>query len=90
MSDRKTTSAPPAPPGPQQRAPRKCDSIATLPDDPGARLGLGMIVRAPHMPEWGLGQIQSITGMRVTVDFEHAGKRVMFLDKAPLEPVEED
>ncbi len=56
--------------------------------DPAARLSLGMIVRAPHMPEWGLGQIQSISGMRVTVNFEHAGKRVMMLDHVSLEPVE--
>ena len=34
----------------------------------------GMRVRHPTMPDWGLGQVQSVTGDRVTVNFEHAGK----------------
>lgn len=38
---------------------------------PGAR------VRHPGAPEWGVGQVQSAVGARVTVTFEHAGKRVI-------------
>ncbi len=34
----------------------------------------GDFVRNPAQPDWGLGQIQSIIGTRVTVNFEHAGK----------------
>ncbi len=34
----------------------------------------GDYVRHPQQPDWGLGQIQSIIGSRITVNFEHAGK----------------
>jgi hypothetical protein len=34
----------------------------------------GAWVRHPDHPDWGLGQIQSIVGHRITVNFEHAGK----------------
>ena len=34
----------------------------------------GMRVRHPTEADWGLGQVQSVVGERVTVNFEHAGK----------------
>ena len=34
----------------------------------------GQRVRHPGQPEWGVGQVQSAVGERVTVNFEHAGK----------------
>jgi hypothetical protein len=34
----------------------------------------GRFVRHPGRPDWGLGQVQSAVGLRVTVNFEHAGK----------------
>ena len=34
----------------------------------------GMLVRHPDRPDWGLGQVQSNIGGRITVNFEHAGK----------------
>ena len=34
----------------------------------------GAWVRHPGQPGWGLGQVQSAIGDRVTVNFEHAGK----------------
>ena len=34
----------------------------------------GAIVRHPDQPDWGLGQVQSADGARVTVNFENAGK----------------
>ncbi len=37
----------------------------------------GMTVRHPARPDWGLGQVQSNIGHRVTVNFEHAGKVVI-------------
>ncbi|WP_411572456.1 DUF3553 domain-containing protein [Tropicimonas sp. TH_r6] len=37
----------------------------------------GMLVRHPDQPEWGLGQVQSRAGHRITVNFEHAGKVVL-------------
>ncbi|MBC7138337.1 MAG: DUF3553 domain-containing protein [Defluviimonas sp.] len=37
----------------------------------------GMLVRHPGQPDWGLGQVQSRIGSRITVNFEHAGKVVI-------------
>ncbi len=34
----------------------------------------GALVRHPGQPDWGLGQVQSAVGQRVTVNFENAGK----------------
>lgn len=48
----------------------------------------GMRVRNPARPEWGEGQVQSVVGARVTVNFEHAGKLLVNVAVVPLEPVE--
>lgn len=37
----------------------------------------GVLVRHPDRPEWGLGQIQSVAGTKITVNFEEAGKQVI-------------
>ncbi len=37
----------------------------------------GELVRHPGQPDWGLGQVQSMVDGKVTVNFEHAGKRVI-------------
>lgn len=37
----------------------------------------GMFVRHPDQEDWGLGQVQSVIGDRITVNFEHAGKVVI-------------
>ena len=37
----------------------------------------GRYVRHPDRPDWGLGQVQSAIGTRVTVNFEHAGKQLI-------------
>ncbi len=37
----------------------------------------GQLVRHPGQPDWGLGQVQSNIGGRITVNFEHAGKVVI-------------
>ena len=34
----------------------------------------GQWVRHPGRADWGLGQVQSVVGWRVTVNFENAGK----------------
>ena len=44
----------------------------------------GMLVRHPHCPDWGLGQVQSAVGAKVTVNFEHAGKVVIDSDQVTL------
>ncbi len=48
----------------------------------------GDLVRHPDCPDWGLGQVQSVIGDRITVNFEHRGKvvingSVILLDLAP-------
>jgi hypothetical protein len=52
-------------------------------------LSPGMLVRHPQRPDWGIGQVQSAIGHRVTVNFEHAGKVLINSDKVALTPVEE-
>lgn len=44
----------------------------------------GMLVRHPGQPDWGLGQVQSSIGHRVTANFEHAGKVVIDLRQVDL------
>ncbi len=34
----------------------------------------GILVRHPDEPDWGIGQVQSAIGPRITVNFEHVGK----------------
>jgi len=44
----------------------------------------GTLVRHPERPDWGLGQVQSIDGHRVTVNFPHAGKKTILTDVITL------
>jgi hypothetical protein len=46
----------------------------------------GMLVRHPEQADWGLGQVQSVIGARVTVNFEHAGKVVIDSTRISLTP----
>ncbi|OYV35239.1 MAG: DUF3553 domain-containing protein [Acidocella sp. 20-61-6] len=48
----------------------------------------GQYVRHPQQPGWGLGQVQSAIGTRVTVMFEHAGKVVVDTSRVILDPAE--
>ncbi|MEM7669951.1 MAG: DUF3553 domain-containing protein [Pseudomonadota bacterium] len=50
----------------------------------------GTLVRHPECPDWGLGQVQSVTGNRATVNFEEIGKVVVLIDSVSLEIVAED
>ena len=45
-----------------------------MPVTPFSIIEPGQFVRHPTCPEWGLGQVQSAIGERVTVNFENAGK----------------
>ena len=47
----------------------------------------GMLVTHPAQPDWGLGQVQSTIGDKVTVNFEHAGKVVIDARQVDLTPV---
>jgi hypothetical protein len=50
----------------------------------------GAWVRHPSRPDWGLGQVQSAIGHRVTVNFEHAGKLLINTEVVALDVVEPD
>jgi hypothetical protein len=54
----------------------------------GAILTPGGWVRHPGCPDWGIGQVQSVVGTRVTVNFEHAGKVLIDIGHVALEPTE--
>ena len=49
----------------------------------------GQFVRHPDRPDWGLGQVQSAIGDRVTVNFENAGKVLINASVIQLEVLEE-
>jgi hypothetical protein len=53
--------------------------------DISALLEPGTLVRHPGQPDWGLGQVQSNIGGKVTVNFEHAGKVVIHAARVELE-----
>jgi len=52
------------------------------------RLTPGAFVRHPDLPDWGLGQVQSVIGDRVTVNFENAGKQLINAAAIPLVEVD--
>ena len=48
-------------------------------------LAPGTWVRLPAEPDWGLGQVQTVAGNRVTINFEHAGKRLIQADRVEID-----
>jgi transcription elongation factor GreA-like protein len=54
-----------------------------------SRLVPGSFVRHPDRPDWGVGQVQSVIGQRVTVNFENAGKLLINAAVIGLEPIED-
>lgn len=53
-----------------------------------SRLAPGVFVRHPERPDWGLGQVQSAIGPRITVNFENVGKVLVDGDRVALAVVE--
>lgn len=51
---------------------------------------LGDFVRHPDKAEWGVGQVQSVDGTRITVNFEHGGKQLIHAERINLEFVPSD
>ena len=47
----------------------------------------GDYVINPKNKNWGIGQVQSIIGSKVTVNFENYGKRVINVENVNLEKV---
>ena len=50
----------------------------------------GDYVKNPDKKDWGVGQIQSIIGNKVTVNFVNFGKRVINVEYVKLEKVENE
>jgi hypothetical protein len=50
----------------------------------------GTLVRHPAQADWGLGQVQSVDGARITVNFENAGKHLINRDVIDLVTVREE
>jgi hypothetical protein len=48
----------------------------------------GLFVRNPRQPGWGLGQVQTAIGAKVTVMFENAGKVVIDTSIVALDRVD--
>ncbi len=48
---------------------------------------LGDFVTHPEKPDWGIGQVQSVEGFRVTVNFENSGKQLINASIILLIPV---
>ncbi len=59
-------------------------------DDLNAILTPGMLVRHPEHPDWGVGQVQSNIGGKVTVNFRSEGKMVIDSFRVGLTPVFDD
>jgi hypothetical protein len=50
----------------------------------------GVLVRHPTETDWGLGQVQSVVGRKVTVNFENAGKQTIDASVVTLVFVSDD
>jgi len=48
---------------------------------------VGDFVFHPQKPEWGHGQVQSVIGSRITVNFQHAGKQLINAELISLQLV---
>ncbi len=56
----------------------------------GAALAPGVRVRHPDRSDWGIGQVQSAIGSRITVNFPHCGKVTINADVVALVAVDTD
>ncbi len=50
----------------------------------------GTFVRHPDHADWGIGQIQSVIGERITVNFENTGKQLINGAVVALVPTNEE
>ena len=47
----------------------------------------GMLVINKLHKDWGIGQVQSSINEKITINFEHVGKKVINIKEVPLEIV---
>lgn len=57
--------------------------------DFNAILEPGVLVRHPDQPDWGIGQVQSNIGDKITVNFREMGKVVIDSKRVLLELINE-
>ena len=50
----------------------------------------GDYVINPANKDWGIGQVQSIIGNKVTVNFENSGKRVINVENVIIEKIKNE
>jgi hypothetical protein len=62
-------------------------AVEVVMDNVNSLLEPGQLVRNPDRPDWGLGQVQSNIGGKVTVNFENEGKLVLDGSQVVLVPV---
>ena len=62
--------------------------LTNLKDEMSIFLEPGAYVRHPGQPDWGIGQIQTVIGSRITVNFQNAGKRVINGDVIDLQVID--
>ena len=51
---------------------------------------LGDFVAHPERPDWGIGQVQSVEGSKITVNFENTGKQFINASIILLVPVADE
>ncbi|MBT5574592.1 DUF3553 domain-containing protein [Alphaproteobacteria bacterium] len=51
---------------------------------------LGDFVKHPDQLDWGIGQVQSVDGARITVNFENVGKQLINAEIISLSPVADE
>ena len=56
----------------------------------GSPIEPGQRVLHPGRPDWGVGQVQSAVGDRITVNFEHAGKVLVNAAVIALDVLDDD
>ena len=48
----------------------------------------GMLVVNELHKEWGIGQVQSSINEKITINFEHVGKKVININEVPLKIIQ--
>ena len=48
----------------------------------------GMFVVNELHKEWGIGQVQSSINEKITINFEHVGKKVIYINEVPLKIIQ--
>ena len=50
----------------------------------------GMFVINKNQKNWGIGQIQSSINDKITINFEHVGKKVININNVPIEVINDN